>query len=328
MKAIAITDYGNASDLRLVETTLSTITEAEVLVRVYAAGINHIDSLKASGNIRQVYPLTFPWIPGADFSGVIVAIGSAVKGFKVGDEVYGSKAEGGAYAELIKVTPYLIAHKPKSLSHVEAAAIPMAAETAWQALFHHGAITPGQTVVISGAGGAVGICAIQLAHQAGIRTIALASAEQQDYLKQLGADEVVAYDKEEPLSDIRNADVVLDLVGGVLQAQLFEVIKKGGILIATNQPPSTQLADRFKVTAVFMHAKPTTPTLAKFADLLDQNKLKVPVAATYPMERAADAWGQIASNLDRPGTRRHPSPGKKRGKHVLIISGSEKAIQN
>ncbi|HEY0667268.1 MAG TPA: NADP-dependent oxidoreductase [Sphingobacteriaceae bacterium] len=321
MKSIRINSYGPAENLEVVEAPVPGFNQNEILVKVHAAAVNHIDELKASGQIKHIYPLTFPWTPGCDFSGIIQATGSAVHGFAPGDEVYGSNTNGGAYAEYIVVTPEMIAKKPTTLSFIEAASVPMAAETANQALFNYAHLTSGQKILIHGAAGAVGSYAVQLAHQAGGYVIGTASSAHHEYLKLLGADEVIDYTT--PFEKVvQNTDIVFDLVGGEVQEKSFGIIKEGGILIAVNQPPSLEAAKEHGITAVFMHAKPTNSGLTKIAFLIDEGKLKTNIAHVYGLEDIVQAWINISSNLANnklPADFINANYRKRHGKHVIQI---------
>lgn len=320
MKVISIDHYGGSSDLVLRDVTIPEITADQVLVRVEAAGVNHIDRLKASGVISHVYPLVFPWIPGTDFSGTVVRVGELVQHIKPGDEVYGSVSGGGTYAEYLAVAATLVAKKPVALSHVEAAAIPMAAETAYQGLFCHGRLVAGQTVLILGAGGAVGTCAVQLASQAGVHVIALAAGVQAEELLQLGATQVIDYETEDPFLYKRKVDVVFDLVGGDLQDRVYQLVKREGVLVAANRPPDMEKAADHGVQAVFMHAAPTSSTLDHFTTLIDSGRLHLNVAGVHPLEEAGSVWDMLQANLHTPGDKRIPDSGKPRGKYVLRIA--------
>ena len=168
MKAIQIKQYGGAEQLQMVEAAKPRAAAGQVVVRIAATSFNPIDPNRASGNMRQVFPLKFPFTPGGDFSGVVDAVGEGVKGFQVGDEVIGYSMEGGAYAEFIAIDAQKIALKPKRVSHIEAASLALVAQTAIQML-DRGDVEEGDTVLIHGAGGAVRSVLVQVAHQRGAR---------------------------------------------------------------------------------------------------------------------------------------------------------------
>lgn len=309
MKALIITNYGNP--LVVGETPMPKINDDEVLVQIYAAAANHIDYLKAEGILRQIYPLSFPWIPGRDFAGKVVQVGKNVTSLKVGDSVYGDNPNGGVYAEYLAVNPNVLAHKPKTLNFVEAASVPVSAEAAYQALFQHAKIEPHHTLLITGAAGSLGSFAIQMAKEKGTTIIALAHERYKNYLLQLGANKVVTA---LPNDYVKNVDIVLDLVGGETQATLFETLKKGGLLITTNQPPQQELAEKYGVTAFMMHQHPSTEGLTHLAKVIDEGKLKVNIAKVFPFEEGAKAWQNLKGNYNHNNT---PSTEKANGKIVL-----------
>lgn len=336
MKAIVLEAYGTSKNLRSVELATPVPKENEVLVRIHAAAVNPIDLKKAAGAFKDFMPLPFPWTPGVDFSGTVESVGTAVKNFTIGDEVYGEKMEGGTYAEYIAVDQQFIALKPHTLNFTEAASVPVAAETAWQVLFQHAKITAGQTVLIHGAAGAVGAYAVQFAHQAGAKVIATASAVYKDFLESLGADVVIDYktvafesvlskegvpgkvgivgnanvlDKAGVLSKV---DAVIDTVGGDVLQRSYAVIKAGGWLVSLTQPVSAELAATHDIHAIFSQLQPSGEELSRIAALIDSGKLTTNPGNVYPLQQAAEAWNYLAGN---PA----PNTAKKNGRVVLQI---------
>jgi NADPH:quinone reductase-like Zn-dependent oxidoreductase len=299
MKAVRVHAYGGPEQLRLEEAPQPKVENGKVLVRIHAASVNPIDFKLASGNMRQIMPINFPWIPGGDFSGIVEEIGPGVTGLSKGDAVYGDASGGGAYAEFYAGPASMIAPKPRQLSDAEAASVPLAAQTAWQGLFDHGRLERGETVLIHGAAGGVGTFAVQLAHLKGAKVLATGSAANTDYLRSFGADTVIDY-KATPFESVaKNVDLVLDLIGGETQRRSFGVLKPGGRLIATAQPPSAEEAAKHKVEAQMMSMKASTTNLAQLSELLDAGKLKTIVAKTYPLAQARDAWTEIMSGHTR-----------------------------
>lgn len=310
MKAIVLTQYGTPEDLQLQEVEAPKPNANQVLIKVYAAAVNFLDIGKATGAFKDQFQLSFPWIPGIDFSGIVAATGDQVKDFKVGDEVYGLNLDGGAFASYVAVSTDLISHKPHSLNFIEAASVPVSAETAWQALFQHGQILKGKTVLIHGGAGAVGSYAVQLASQAGATVIVTADLADVPYLKLLGADQII--DKNEVFENlVNNIDLVLDLVGKDVQQRSYQVIKEGGYLVATNQPPSAEQASKFKINALFFQLKPSGAGLSVISSLLDTGKLKIGLAAVYPLEEVVTAWNGMLGKLPNM---------KKNGRIVLEIT--------
>ncbi|NOU48228.1 MAG: NADP-dependent oxidoreductase [Bacteroidales bacterium] len=319
MKAIRIHQFGSSELLKTEEVPVPVISDNELLISVYTASVNHIDSLLASGFLSHVYPLVFPWIPGTDFAGKIEAIGKNVSNFAVGDAVYGSKFGGGAYAEFMVVTLEMIYAKPASLTFVEAAGLPVAAVTAIEGLFKHGHLQSGQKVLIHGGAGAVGTCAVQMAVQAGARVIVTASETDKNWLLSLGAHEVIDYRTKRFESVAGEVDMVFDLVGGEVQDRSFTIIREGGFLVAVNQHPSAELAKKYNVRTVFMNALPRAESLKQVYHLIEKGKLSLEVAQVYPLEEAGQAWKNIAENLTGTTGYRPVNKDKKRGKHVILI---------
>jgi NADPH:quinone reductase-like Zn-dependent oxidoreductase len=299
MKAIRVHQYGGPEQLRFEDTSAPSPADGQVLVRVQAASVNPIDYKLASGALRQIMPLNFPWIPGGDFAGVVEAVGRGVTAIKRGDAVYGDTPGGSSYAEFVATGAGMVAPKPGKLSPVEAASVPLAAQTAWQGLFDHGHLEPGQTVLIHAAAGGVGTFAVQLAHWKGARVLATASAANADYVRGLGADQVIDYKATRFESVAKNVDLVLDLAGGETQQRSFGVLKPGGHLVSTVQPPSKEEAARHKVQATMMGMKASAALLAQLAALLDAGTIRTVVTHTYPLAQAQEAWRQILSGHTR-----------------------------
>jgi NADPH:quinone reductase-like Zn-dependent oxidoreductase len=311
VKAIRITEYGKSPALS--ELPTPTIGPDEVLVKVRASALNHLDLVEASGMAKQFFPIELPWIPGHELSGIVERVGAQVHSVAVGDAVFGDAASGGAFAEYAAVKANMIVKKPPTLSHEEAASVPVAAQTAWQGIFTHGHLTRGQTILIHGGAGAVGAYAVQMAAQAGANVVVTASAEDESYLKSLGANHVIDYRKRFEIELSDKVDVVLDLIGGETQERSFLVLEKGGILVAANQPVSPEKAAQFGVTGILMNLSPSAESLGAIAGLLEAGKLRADVATVYPLEDAAKAWEDMAGGPAAATRRRH-------GKLVLRVS--------
>ena len=330
MKAIQLLDYG-FENLRYVDAPTPHPGPGEVLVRIAAASVNQLDAGKASGAMRQLMPLHFPWIPGGDFAGTVEAVGAGVGDFLPGAGIYGTVAAGGsspdwggAYAQYLAVPAATIAAKPVTLSFAEAAAAPVAALTAWQALTQVADLQAGQTVLIHAGAGAVGAFAVQLAHRLGAKVMATAAAEDLDFVRSLGADEVLDYHTTRFEDAVKQVDAVLDLVGGDTQARSYQVLKPGGILVASNQPPSPDEAARHGVRAAMVQVAASGADLAHLAQLFDAGELRVDVARTYPLEQVGRAWQDMARHSPQrgPAPTETPTdlPPKTHGKIVLLMS--------
>ena len=289
MKAIRIHQYGGPEVLAQVETQRPTPGPNELLIKVEAASVNPFDWKVRAGYMKHFLPLTFPATLGWDVSGTVEEVGAAVTRFKRGDEVYTRLEAGGGYAEYAVAEETIVARKPTTSDHVQAAAVPTAGLTAWQALFEVAQLSAGQKVLIHGAAGGVGNFAVQFAKAKGAYVIGTASSRNQPLLRELGVDKAVDYNKT-PFEDVvRDVDVVLDTIGGETQERSFEVLKKGGILVSIVQPPSQELATKYGVRALFYGAHASSSDLAEIAKLIDSDKVKPVVETVLPLAEARQA---------------------------------------
>jgi NADPH:quinone reductase-like Zn-dependent oxidoreductase len=225
MKAVRIHSYGGPDVLVYEEADVPRLADGEVLIRVTAAGVNPLD-----WKMREFGDLPLPLILGWEFSGAVAALSPDVTGVAVDDLVYGS-CDGGAYAEYLAVRAYAMAPQPGSLDPMQAAAVPLGALTAWQALIETAQLAAGQTALIHRAAGGIGCFAVQLARWRGAHVIGTASARNHAFLRELGADEVIDYTTQPFESVARDVDVVFDMVGGDTQLRSLSVLRRGGVLV-------------------------------------------------------------------------------------------------
>jgi NADPH:quinone reductase-like Zn-dependent oxidoreductase len=294
MKAIQIKQYGGEEQLELVDVPQPQAGPGQVVVRVMATSFNPIDPKRASGVMRQIFPLQFPFIPGGDFSGVVDSVGEEVEAIKPGDQVFGYSLAGGAYAEFIAIAVDKIALKPKNATHIEAASLALVAQTALQMLDRAG-VHRGQTVLILGAGGAVGSIAVQVAHERGATVIGIASSGSIDRLCAYGADRVIDYAATPFSNSAKDVDVVFDLVGGEVQQRCLRMLKAGGVLVATTQPPSQEEAANHHVSATMLLTETSTHNLQRVARLVEADQIKPFVGDVYPLGEVPQAWRDIRS---------------------------------
>jgi NADPH:quinone reductase-like Zn-dependent oxidoreductase len=295
MKAIQVNEYGGPEQLKEVEVPKPIAGRGQVVVRVHATSFNPIDAKRVSGKMREVFQITFPFVPGGDFSGVIDSIGENITGYQPGDAVYGDTEAAGSYAEFLAVEVNKLSPKPRNLTHVEAASLALVAQTALQAL-DHARLQSGQTILIHGASGAVGSAAVQLAHFRGAHVIASGSGSSLDRLKGYGAEEVIDY-KTTPFESVaKNVDAVLDTVGGEVQQRSYAVLKPGGYLIAIAQPPSPVEAQKHGVHAMFFSTDSSIGTLRDVTAAIEAGQLKPYIARTYPLSEVPEGWHNIATN--------------------------------
>ncbi|MGB7437403.1 MAG: NADP-dependent oxidoreductase [Candidatus Acidiferrum sp.] len=301
MKAIQTQQYGDESQLQMVDVAQPKAGKGQVVVRILATTFNPIDSKRTSGNMRQVFPVQFPFTPGGDFSGVVDSVGEGVNNFRAGDEVFGYTPAGGAYAEYIAVDADKVAPKPKTLNHIDSAALALVAQTALQMVDHAG-VQKGQTVLIHGAGGAVGSIAVQLAHRRGAKVIGTAAAGSLQRLKDYGAEQVIDYQTMPFERVVHDVDVVLDTVGGDVPQRSFGVLKPGGVVVSIVQPPSEEEAAKHHVKASMLRTEASSASLRKVAELADASEIKPFVGKVYPLSEVAKGWqesrtGQVEGKI-------------------------------
>jgi NADPH:quinone reductase-like Zn-dependent oxidoreductase len=293
MKAVRVHNYGGPEVLRFEDAPRPTPGSGELLIRVHAASVNAIDWKARAGLVKDYIPLPLPFIPGWDVSGVVEAVGSGVTKFKKGDEVYArpdaARNGKGTYAEYVVAKETEAALKPKSIDHVHAAAIPVVALTAWQALFDTAALSKGQRILIHGAAGGVGSFAVQLAKWKGADVIGTASGRNQAFLRELGVAEPIDYEKTRFEDVVHDVDVVLDTLGGDTQSRSWKVLKKDGILVSIVAPPSPEEAANHNVRSAFLSAHPSSSQLSEIAKLVDAGKLKPVVETVLPLSEARHA---------------------------------------
>jgi NADPH:quinone reductase-like Zn-dependent oxidoreductase len=262
-----------------------------VLIRVKAASVNPFDWKVRAGYMKDFLPLAFPATLGLDVSGTVEKVGPGAARFKPGDEVYVSLEldSGGGYAEYVVAKEAIVAGKPSTLDHVHAAAVPVAGLTAWQTLFEVAQLRAGQKILIHAAAGGVGNFAVQFAKAKGAYVIGTASSKNQAFLRELGVDKAVDYQKTRFEDVVRDADVVLDTVGGDTQERSFKALKKGGILVSIVQPPSQEEAAKYGVRALFYGGHPSSNNLDEIAGLIDAGKVKTVVETVLPLAEARRA---------------------------------------
>jgi NADPH:quinone reductase-like Zn-dependent oxidoreductase len=299
MRAIVAHEYGGPEALKLEQIPRPEPNEDEALVRVIASSVNPADPLTLSGKYAKEFGTHLPLIPGYDIAGVVERTGTKITKLKAGDAVYGYPTFGGGWADYVTVKEWEVATKPKSLNFVEAAAVPMGALTAWQALVDVAKLQPGQTVLIHGGSGGVGSFAIQIAKARGARVIATASTANQDLLKQLGADVAVDYTRTKFEDVAKDVDAVLDPVGKDTLARSYAVVKKGGIVMSlvARPHPAELKKNGIRGAGISVHAD--FEDLAEIAQLIDQGKIKPVVTQVVSLNDAVAAQQQAATHHTR-----------------------------
>lgn len=293
----------------------------DLVVRVHAASLNPLDLKLAKGDLRAVQRLRFPALAGHDLAGVVTQVGKGVDGFAVGDEVFAraDRLRRGAFAESIAIQASAVAHKPKSMSFVEAASLPLVGLTTIQALVDRAQAKPGQRVLIHAGSGGVGTFAIQYAKAIGLHVTTTTSSKNASWVRDLGADEVIAYDRESVLDRPDRYHVVYDTLGGDTTAQCFRLVEKGGTVVSIAGPPDSAMADQLGVNPIVRLSmwvmrrwtvsaareagaryfrfltESRGDQLAGIAALVDAGRIRAVLDATVPFEGARTAFDRLAS---------------------------------
>ena len=308
MKAVRIHGFGDASVLTLEEIPVPDVGEEDVLIRVVAAGVNPVDWKIREGHLKDVVAHRLPLTLGWDASGVVESVGRSVRRLRSGDVVYTRPdiVRDGAYAEYIAVRESEVALRPTTISHVEAASLPLAGITAWEAIVNVGQVSAGQRVLIHAAAGGVGSLAVQLAKWRGAEVIATTSARNADFVTFLGADTVVDYQKENVAKSLRGIDVVFDTVGGQVQQDSWATLKPGGLLVSiVDLPPEAEARAR-GVRSAFVFIQPSRTILDQLAGLVDVGQVRPLIGAEFALRDAAAA-------------QRLSQSGRARGKIVMYV---------
>lgn len=293
MKAIRIHEFGGPEVLRVEDLPIPEPGPGEVLVRVRASSVNPVDYKMRNGGYLPADRL--PLILGRDVAGVADRAGPGADAFPPGAGIYAMLArDKGGYAEFVAVRAEDCAPMPRRLDFVQAAATPLAALTAWQGLFDHGGLDSGQSVLIHGAAGGVGHFAVQFARVRGCFVTVTASAQDRDFLKALGADEVIDYHAERFEDRVRAVDLVFDLVAGETQDRSFAVLKDGGALISTLKEPDPAKAAQKQLRAAKRYmAEPSGAQLAEIGKLIDLGLVMPQVTRVFPLGEAARAEQEL-----------------------------------
>lgn len=308
MKAILINEFGGREVLKYADATTPEPGEGEVLVRVKAAGVNPVDWKIRAGYLKDFYPYKFPIILGWDLAGLVEQVGYSARRFKPGDEVYAycrrPVIQQGTYAEYVAISESYLAARPKTISFKEAAAIPLAVLTAYQAVYDAVKVRAGESILILAASGGVGSFAVQFARIAGAKVIGLASRKNHVYLKELGANDTVDYasgDFREAVRSIAPAgvDVVFDCFGAEALAKASDCVKRGGRTVSILVRESKELAAKAGASHHYVFVEPNVPELDRIRSLVEAGNLKVHLSATFPLAETAKAHEVIETGHTR-----------------------------
>ena len=313
MKAIVAHQYGGPEVLKYEDAPRPEPKEDQILVKVIAAGVNPVDGMIRSGMFAKDKTLSSPIILGGDISGVVEKTGNKITKLKAGDPIFAylSLKNNGGYAEYAVANEKEAAVKPQAISYVEAAAVPIVALTAWQALIDSAKLSAGQSVLIHGGSGGVGTFAIQIAKARGAKVFATASTANQDLLKEMGADVAIDYTKQKFEDVAKDVDVVLDSVGKDTLQRSYGIVKKGGFIATLVARLDQAELDKHGIRGESIDVRPNADELAEIGKLIDAKKIKVIVSQTFPLADAVKAEQQADT-------------GHTRGKIVLTVADAPK----
>ncbi len=292
MKAIRMHTYGSSEVLVYEEIPRPETAADELLVRVFAAGVNPVDWKIRDGYLQEMMEVSLPLTLGWDVAGIVEETGTKAGPFQRGDKVYGylSIPRNGSYSEYVVLKTEETAFMPESLDFIQAAAIPLAALTAWQSLFDAANLSAGQRVLIHGAAGGVGHFAVQLGRWIGAHVIATASTRNHDFLKSLGTHEIIDYTENPFEKEAEMVDLVFDTIGGDTWERSLSIINKGGMLVSIlHPPPPPDVEANLGIKGAFVFVQPSGKQLGEIAALVDSNHLKPHVEKVLPLAQAAQA---------------------------------------
>lgn len=301
MQAVFIEDFGGPEQLKIGRLKIPAPESNEVQIKIACTAVNPVDWKIRIGLLKERMPHHFPIILGWDAAGTISALGSDVNNFKVGDPVFAycrkTTIQNGTYAEYVCLNAANVAFKPKNISYAQAAAIPLAGLTAWQSLFDAAELKKGESVLIQAGAGGVGSLAIQFAKLNGARVITTAKQSNHDYVKSLGADWIVDYQKKSLKEEIQKfapegLDVVFDTLGGKSLQESYAYLKRGGRIVSIVEHPDQSLAEQFKVKPLYVFVNPNGKQLQHIGDLIQSGKVKPIRIQEMPLEKAAEAQEQ------------------------------------
>lgn len=295
MKAAQFSSYGDPSVIIINEHAQEPVCKpGQILVANHGASINAFDFKLRLGYMQKMIPLQFPFTMGGDFAGKVIGVGDGVEGFAQGDDVYGQaivlNGGSGSMAEIVAANVANSAHMPTSIHYLEAAALPLVGVSAIEAIEDHMHVHEGQKILIHGGAGGIGHLAVQLAKSLGAYVAATAKTQDREFVKNLGADEVIDYKTEKFQDMVKDFDGVFDTVGGETTTASFTVLKKGGVLVSMLGQPDQALAEKYGVTVIGQQTKTDRLHLEKLSELVDSGKLSVHVDKVFPFAKIQEAF--------------------------------------
>lgn len=300
MKALTLNGYDGLASLRFAEVAVPEPGANDVLIKIKAASVNPVD-----GKITQGYAgpsqRTLPHVLGRDGAGTVVKTGSSVTAFKAGDEIYGvaDPARWGTFAEFAVMPAATVAHRPKGLSDIDAGSIPIQGLSAWAGIVTTGKLARGQRVLVHAGAGGVGSFAVQLGKHLGAWVAATAGAKNAEFVRSLGADEVIDYTKSDFSTAIKDIDLVFDLIGGDVRFKSFPVLKPGGVIAHISVPPMTQAPPRSDVEVKPAPVRYDTALLDQIAGLVNSKAIRPVVSASFAFNDALKAFEHVMTGHAR-----------------------------
>jgi alcohol dehydrogenase len=304
MNAVLLESYGTVDSVKYhTGIPIPTPSDTQVLVAVHAGAINPFDISIRSGRLKDIIPLTLPITVGGDFAGIVTHIGTNVTSLQKGDHVYGTaitlSGGSGGFADYTVANIEKIAKKPKSINFLESASLVLVGTSAIQALEEHMNLQKNQTILIHGGAGGIGSVAIQLAHHLDAHITTTVRTIDIDYVKKLGAHDVIDFTKTVFYKQPQQFDAVFDTVGGDTTVQSFAVVKKGGILVSMRGQPDTTLAHKFGITAIGQNTQISTNTLEKLTELIDSHHIHPQIDSIFPLKGIQDAYTKLETGHPR-----------------------------
>lgn len=300
MKAVRIHEYGGPEVLLYEDVPQPVPAEGEILIQIKATGVNPADATLRAGFFRGMFDVPLPHILGFDLAGIVTEIGAGVTEFAPGDEVYAMAGwRNGAHAEYIALSATDAALKPTSLNFIEAASLPVASLTSYQAIFDVAGLSAGQTLLVHAASGGVGSIAVQLAKARGCRVIGTASGRNEEFVRSLGVDEFVDYTATRFEEVVSGVDVVFDTIGGDTHERSYKVLKPNGFLVAATQPPNPEALAAHGVRGGMVGVVPSGSQLREVAGLVDAGQVKAHVELVLPLSKVQEAHQKVETHHTR-----------------------------
>ena len=304
MKVAQISKYGGSEVIEVrSDAEKPALKPGQVLVEIHAVSLNPVDYKIRLGYFQQMVPLDFPATLGGDFAGVVASVSKDVGDFKTGDEVFGSaiilNGGSGSLAQFAAANTKNISLKPKSVDHIQAASLTLVGASAIQAIEEHIKLSDGQRILIHGGAGGIGSIAIQLAKLHGAYVVTTVGGDDIEFVKKLGADQIIDYRSQNFESMVKDLDAVFDTVGGEVTTKSFQVLKKGGILVSMLGQPDEELAKQYKVTAIGQNTNTSAEKLKRLAELVDSGKMHPQVDKVFPLDQIREAFDYLENGHPR-----------------------------